>query len=70
MPDDYEEKVKQNAMRAKTLKINPKDATIANSSNKFLTFTGKVSRIDGKQFDDDDKKQLFDIHDAIQKTDT
>jgi len=70
MPDDYEEKVKQNAMRAKTLNIIPKDATIANSTNKFLTFTGKVSRIDGKQFDDDDKKQLFDIHDAIQKTDT
>lgn len=71
MPDDYEEKVKANAMRNKTLKINNNDATIANATNnKFQTFTGKVTRLDGKQFDDEDRQQLIKLHDQIQKVDT
>lgn len=71
MPDDQEEKVKQNAQRAKTLKINTNDAVIANNTNhKFQTFTGKVSRLDGQQFNNEDKEQLVQIHDDILKVDT
>jgi len=53
------------------LKINTNDAVIANNTNhKFQTFTGKVSRLDGQQFNNEDKQQLVQIHDDILKVDT
>jgi len=58
-------------MRNKTLKINNNDATIANiNNNKFQTFTGKVSRLDGNKFDEEDRQQLIKLHDEVQKVDT
>lgn len=70
MPDDYEEKVKQDAMRSKTLKLGHTEAVIINTDKKFKGFTGTVHRIDGKAFDQKDKELLNDLHDNVQKVDS